>query len=181
MKRVKRISVLLILSLMILLSTSCNFISNVIDAFDRKDRNKIAQDIVDCFNNDDVEGLKEMFCDYKKDRHDLDEEITNAFEFLNGSFTDYKLNRSSEGSSVDEGRESYLQYTYNIEDISTDSDSDHIYIISYTYRERCFDYKETEGMTSMAVIRVPIDNKDNYDDYVEIGGGKTPRIAPKNQ
>ena len=180
MKKVKRISVLLILSLMMLLSTSCNFVSNVVDAFDRKDRNKIAQDIVDCFNNDDVKGLKDMFCDYKKDRHDLDEEITTAFEFLNGSFTDYKLNRSSEGSSVDEGRESYLQYTYNIEDISTDSDSEHIYIISYTYRERCFDYKETEGMTSMAVIRVPIDDKKNYDDYVEIGGGKTPRIAPKN-
>lgn len=180
MRQIQRVIELLVLSLIILISTSCNFVSNVIDAFDRKDRSKIARDIVEYFNNEDVEGLKDMFCDYKKDRHDLDEEITTAFEFLNGSFTDYKLNRSSEGSSVDEGRESYLQYTYNIEDISTDSDSDHIYIISYTYRERCFDYKETEGMTSMAVIRVPIDDKRNYDDYVEIGGGKTPRIAPKN-
>ena len=58
--------------------------------------------------------------------------LTNIYlvRFNNGYFTDYKLNLSSEGSSVDEGRESYLQYTYNIEDIFTDSDGNHIYILS---------------------------------------------------
>jgi hypothetical protein len=98
----------------------------------------------------------------------------SSFDLYN--LTDYKLNLSSEGSSVDEGRESYLQYTYNIEDIFTDSNGNHIYIISYTYRERCFDYKETEGMTSMAVIRVPMNDKENYDDRVKIGERKVPRI-----
>ncbi|MGN0617875.1 MAG: hypothetical protein ACI4J7_02515 [Ruminiclostridium sp.] len=64
-KTIKRISVLLILTLIVLFSTGCDyfppdgstFISNVIDAFDRIDRQKLARDIVECFNNEDIEGL----------------------------------------------------------------------------------------------------------------------------
>lgn len=189
MKIIKKISVLLILSLIVLFSTGCDyfppdgstFISNVIDAFDRIDRQKLARDIVECFNNEDVEGLKDMFCNYVKDRHDLDAEISNAFDYLNGRITKWHYEKGSEGKSTEYGRTTYLSYVTILEDISTESDDANTYQISYGYRERCYDYKETEGLTCLAVYRTPVGEEITFEDYMKIGEGDLPRIAPKNK
>ncbi len=188
-KTIKRISVLLVLTLIVLFSTGCDyfppdgstFVSNLIDAFDRKDRYKFAKDIVECFNNEDVEGLKDMFCDYVKDRHDLDAEISAAFDYLNGKITKWHYEKGSEGYSTDYGRTTYLSYVTIIEDISTESDDANTYQISYGYRERCDDYKETVGLSVLVVFRTPVGEEMTYDDYVEIGEGGLPRIPPKNK
>ncbi|MGN0655591.1 MAG: DUF5104 domain-containing protein, partial [Ruminiclostridium sp.] len=171
-----------------LFSTGCDyfpdgstFISNVIDAFDRIDRQKLARDIVECFNNEDIEGLKDMFCDYVKDRHDLDAEISNAFDFLNGRITKWDYEIGPESKSIEYGRATYLQFVTNLEDISTESDDANTYLISYCYYERCDDYKETEGMTHLVVYRTPAGEKITYENYTVIGEGGVPRIAPKNK
>ena len=180
MKIIKKISVLLILSLIVLFATGCNFISNVIDAFDRIDRQKLARDIVECFNNEDVEGLKDMFCDYAKDRHDLDAEISDAFDYLNGRITKWHYRGGSEAQSIEYGRATYLQFCAHLEDISTESDDANTYQISYSYHERCDDYKETEGLTVLVVYRTPVGEEMTYEDYMKISED-APRIAPKNK
>lgn len=189
MKIIKKISVLFILSLIILFSTGCDyfppdgstFISNVIDAFDRIDRQKLARDIVECFSNEDIEGLKDMFCDYVKDRHDLDAEISNAFDYLNGRITKWDYEIGPESESIEYGRATYLQFCSMLVDISTESDDANTYKISYCCYERCDDYKETEGLTYLVVYRTPVGEEITHKDYTEIGEGSVPRIAPKNK
>ncbi|MGN0617876.1 MAG: DUF5104 domain-containing protein [Ruminiclostridium sp.] len=88
-----------------------------------------------------------MFCDYVKDRHDLDAEISNAFDYLNGRITKWDYEIGPESESIEYGRATYLQFCSILEDISTESDDANTYKISYCYYERCDDYKETEGLT----------------------------------
>jgi len=51
-------------------------------------------DIIKCFENEDIEGLKGMFCKTMfcktiADSHDLDEEIQKAFNVIDGTIISY--------------------------------------------------------------------------------------------
>lgn len=61
-------------------------------------------EIIRCFNEKDSDGLKSMFCETVKKTENLDEQIENAFDFIDGEITSYDYLIGSESKSVDEGK-----------------------------------------------------------------------------
>ena len=41
-------------------------------------------DVINYFKNEDIEGLKDMFCKTTSETHNLDKEIQGAFDYING-------------------------------------------------------------------------------------------------
>lgn len=101
------------------------------------------EQIIEYFNNKDIEGLKSMFCEEIKSTHNLDEEIKTVFDTFDGEITSYNLSLSGGGKDVDNGKVTRLEIGPVIEDIHTSSNKN--YDISFTsyvvYKE-----KNMEGM-----------------------------------
>ena len=51
---------------------------------------RMGREILQCFNEKDSEGLKELFCDYIKNTHDLDSEIEEAFAVIDKPIISYR-------------------------------------------------------------------------------------------
>jgi hypothetical protein len=112
---------------------------------------EISQNIVKCFNENNVQGLKTLLCNKTQNLSDIDEQIQAGFDIINGniiSFDENDLN-VSEGQSISNGTTTKLDRIWSINDITTDSSE--TYSISVRINIIYEEDKAREGITELIV------------------------------
>lgn len=66
-------------------------------------------EIIRCFNEKDSDGLKNMFCETVKKSKNLDKQIADAFDIIDGKIVSYDYLIGSESKSVDKGKITKLE------------------------------------------------------------------------
>lgn len=124
--------------------------------WDDSEGDECALKVMDCFINKDSETLKEMFCSKAKIRPDFDEQINEAFEFIDGniiSYDDYIA--SMDEVAYDEGKVVRKYHAPVTDHIKTDKNRTYkITINLYTVLDKD---EGRVGITSLTVR----ENKDN--------------------
>lgn len=106
----------LFISIMLLISlVGCNI--KHVDPDSESER--ISKEILDAISNDDIEGLKDVFCDTIVTSSDFDEQIQEAFDFFEGEVTSYDISATSSEETLDYGEQKYLDLYSYISDIKT--------------------------------------------------------------
>lgn len=98
-----KIKKVILILLFLLMLSSCTFHDNTEHINQNSIGANMCTTIIECFNNDDADTLKEMFCNEIKQTHNLDQEIINAFNFVDGTITSHSRFTISSGKSVEEG------------------------------------------------------------------------------
>lgn len=91
-----------------------------------------AEEILRCFNEDDIEGLKSMFCKEVSNTYNLDEEIAEAMNFFDGKAISHDKVRVAGGDSIREGRVVDRHIDYSIFNIKTNSNKNYR-IVTHSY------------------------------------------------
>ena len=124
--------------------------------WDDSEGDECALKVMDCFINKDSEALKELFCSKAKIRPDFDEQINEAFAFIDGniiSYDDYIA--GSNEVAYEEGKAVERYYGSIIDNIKTDKNRTYkITINLYTVLD---EDKGRVGITSLT-IRENTDN-----------------------
>jgi hypothetical protein len=117
---------------MVLLLSSCDAFADVSYGFKEMEYTQTQMDkIVACFDNNDVEGLKMMFCPKKQRDKTLEEQIKTAYELYEGKSKTYSYdNTSMMGGGKRNGKWVNRNYSPLIKDIQTDKGKE--YSISYS-------------------------------------------------
>ena len=120
-----------------------------------------AVNVMDCFINKDVEGLKNLFCEKVNHDTDLEKEITEAFEFIDGNIISYDDDISCTSRvAYDEGKVSERYYGPFVGNIKTDKNKEYAMNIGlYTV------FEKDDGYVGVAAI--VISNSD--DDDITVG------------
>lgn len=131
MKRL--ICIMLVFAFSSFLFTGCKTKKNSAGAIARKQ----AEIILECLKTGEKEELKALFCERVKNTHNLDKEIQEAIDFIDGEIVgDVKLEAMFEsGSSVTDGMVIDSHITPKIKKIKTSADKEysiyfHAYIIN---------------------------------------------------
>lgn len=151
MKRV--ICIMLVFAFSSFLFTGCKTKKNSAGAIARKQ----AEIILECLKTGEKEELKALFCERVKNTHNLDKEIQEAIDFVDGEIVeDGKwIGMSEGGKSVDEGVVVKLDIHPSIIDLKTDNQNTYsIFFDTYLVYN---DKKENVGMTYIIIS----DEKDN--------------------
>lgn len=122
------------LSLTIFLS-GCSILNNAINEIKRRSdlpsNLEIAQELVACFNNEDVSTLKKMLCERSQNLDDIDAQIQDAFDFIDGNIISFDENvTGSEGESNRYGTTTELDRFFSIDDIVTDTKQEYSIYVS---------------------------------------------------
>jgi len=112
---------------------------------------EVAQDIMDCFIDNDQETLYSIFSQYTKETYPINEQIQEAFCFIDGEIISYDLptDTGGGGESVENGRITSQNMTPWIEYIKTDSGK--MYRITFQYFTIFNKDKNVEGLRSIIV------------------------------
>lgn len=151
MKRL--ICIMLVFAFSSFLFTGCKTKKNSAGAIARKQ----AEIILECLKTGEKEELKALFCERVKNTHNLDKEIQEAIDFVDGEIVeDGKwIGMSEGGKSVDEGVVVKLDIHPSIIDLKTDNQNTYsIFFDTYLVYN---DKKENVGMTYIIIS----DEKDN--------------------
>ena len=151
MKRL--ICIMLVFAFSSFLFTGCKTKKNSAGAIARKQ----AEIILECLKTGEKEELKALFCERVKNTHNLDKEIQEAIDFIDGEIVeDGKwIGMSEGGKSVDEGVVVKLDIHPSIIDLKTDNQNTYsIFFDTYLVYN---DKKENVGMTYIIIS----DEKDN--------------------
>ena len=164
MKKCLKIFLILLITLCF---SSCQISQYEVQGLTIKDKTKSAcydksVEILRCFDEKDVEGLKSFFCQYSQESPNISKEIEDAFDFYKGKSVSFKFAYNGgvagswrDGKAIDEHIEPEL------EDITTDLGQVYrIYYLEYiTYvkDEKCV------GITYMLIF------DENTDEKIQIG------------
>ncbi len=102
----------------------------------------MAKSVLKCFGNDDVEGLKSLFCEeILSNINNLDEQIEKVFDFYDGKSVSYGFINSPSQKSVRNGKTVSLKNNPLISYIKTDSGKEYaikvyMYCINVSYPEK---------------------------------------------
>ena len=135
------------------LFTGCKTKKNSVGAIARKQ----AEIILECLKTGEKEELKALFCERVKNTHNLDKEIQEAIDFIDGEIVeDGKwIGMSEGGKSVDEGVVVKLDIHPSIIDLKTDNQNTYsVFFDTYLVYN---DKQENVGMTYIIIS----DEKDN--------------------
>ena len=128
-------SILIFLIIVCLLFSGCSFLSNTPSS------TEMAKSVLKCFDNDDVEGLKSLFCEeILSNINNLDEQIEEAFEFYEGKSEEIGPITTASQKSVRNG-----------------------VVVKKTATPRIPIYNTDEGKEYVISIRMFTENKDNPD------------------
>ncbi len=120
-----------------------------------------AEEILRCFNEDDIEGLKSMFCKEVSNTHNLDEEIAEAMDFFDGEAISHDKVLVGGGDSVREGKIVEKHIWYNIRNIKCNTQKTYFIAtssyLSYDRKPDCI------GVTFITVF------DEDTGDKIEIG------------
>jgi len=124
-----------------------------------------ATEILRCLDEEDVEGLKSMFCGEVASSHDLDEEIVEAMEFYSGKSVSFSSILVGGGDSMEDGELTDSHIEYSIESVETDEDATYK-IVTHSYLV----YKENPkfiGITYITIIDTETDARVELGEYVK--------------
>ncbi len=125
--------VLIIIVFLIAILSGCSTNRSTVD---------VARDVLYCFDNDDVESLKKLFCAATLSTTDnLDTQIEEAFDFYEGKCVSYGFINSPSQKSVRNGKTVSLKNNPLISYIKTDSGKEYaikvyMYCINVNYPEK---------------------------------------------
>lgn len=114
-----------------ILDIADNVIDNIKSQSELPSNLETAQELIDCFNNKDTSALKEMLCERSQNLDDIDEQIQDAFDFIDGNVTSFDENvTGSEGKSTRHGTTTELDRFFSIDDIVTDAEQEYSIYVS---------------------------------------------------
>ncbi|SEP72831.1 protein of unknown function [Lachnospiraceae bacterium RM5] len=146
----KTISLLLII-LMIFL-TSCRMSeSRKLEQRKKKERKEIAETIIESINNKDTDQMKKLFCDLYQDNTELEWDINDFFDCIDGNIVSYELNDSEEMEKtlVEDGEIVFDYESISIEKIMTNKKQKYdIYVAMYWIDK---EHEEVEGITQISL------------------------------
>ena len=128
-----------------------------------------AEEIIECVVRKDKEGLKSVFSKHISETHNLDKEIDEFFEFIDGEIVSYDTPEGSMGGGRKRDGE-YVERTTGgqIENIITSTGNK--YMISFMTYYICEENKDKEGVSVLGVVdansykgEIPYQT---YDEYV---------------
>ena len=121
--------------------------------------------IMECVVNKDKEGLKSIFSKHVAETHDLDKEIDEFFEFIDGDIISYDEPEGNEGGYTRrDGEYTEKELTGVIRNIQTDKGK--IYSIGY---RSYYIYKSNEDYVGIQIINIRDENtRVEYDTYSEV-------------
>lgn len=103
--------------------------------------------------------IESLFCEKTKNTHDLEDEITQAFGFLNGKIVSYeRFSVSTNGEKVRNGKTIESHSSPRIEGLKTDSGK--IYDVVINNREVCLKDSSIVGFSQITILE--IDPNDHY-------------------
>ncbi len=144
---IKIFRVLSILICVALISTGC--VSNRINEDDAS--KEMGELIIEYLNNEDLDGLKSLFSLNTTNSHDLDAEIKEVFEFIDGSIISYDdFSTGSSSESVRDGRQVLLTASPKIKGVKTDSGK--IYMIRFYVYFVCDEDENAVGIDALKII-----------------------------
>ncbi|MBO5449119.1 MAG: DUF5104 domain-containing protein [Ruminococcus sp.] len=120
----KCLSIFCVLMLLFIFSACSNDISEISKSSFNKNigLNDYGQTTIDAFINDDIETIKNIFCKNVSDSHNLNDEIQNAFDFIDGNIISYeKINSEETGGTRRDGETIRRTGFSDIVGIKTDS------------------------------------------------------------
>lgn len=130
-----------------------------------------AETAIDCTIRRDIEGIKEMFCEEIQETHDLDEEIEELLDFIDGNIISYdEPDGKPSGSSSDWDGVIDQAISGYIDEIKTDKGGRYrINVYGFTEHRN---HKEYIGITCMDIIdKALYDEKNSYPDEAEVAIG----------
>ena len=121
--------------------------------------------IMECVVNKDKEGLKSVFSKHIAETHDLDKEIDEFFEFIDGEIVTYDEPEGHEGGySIEYGEYIEKKLSGDIDNVKTDKGK--TYSIGY---QSYYIYKSNEDYIGVGIINiVDEDTWVTYDTYVKV-------------
>jgi hypothetical protein len=71
-----------------------------------KEKLEISREVIRCFNENDTQGLKNLFCAKTQGLADIDEQMQTGFDLINGSISSFNEEDllGSEGKSIENGK-----------------------------------------------------------------------------
>ena len=144
----KKIILIIFIGILAITLQSCGSYINL-----EKEQKAIAEKILECLDEDNVEELKGMFCERAIEETDnIDRQIERAMEFFEGKTESYDIDSSigrAEERYYEEGKVVMLRTSGGINDIITDQDKK--YSITF-YNYLVFDEEPTrEGLSEITI------------------------------
>ena len=112
MKNYKK-TLIIVLGICLLLGTGC--INEDVEG------NKIGDEIIRCLNEDDTQGLKDVFCAESQTSKDLEDQIQDGMDFFEGEVTDPNEANVDGGESVRDGETVEQHYSIEYYELKTDT------------------------------------------------------------
>ena len=158
MKKLLTIILFLIITLTV---SGCMFIKDKTKskAYDK------SVEIIRCFDEEDAEGLKKLFCEHTQASSDIDKEIEEAFALYDGKSESFKFAYNGgvsgswrDGKAVDE------HISPNIEEITTDLDN--VYLICYHEYLTYVKDEKCVGITYIRIFNEETDEMNQIGEYI---------------
>jgi len=157
---VKRIiSIVILFAFNIFVFTGCTHDSNYIPPDEMARLQSVS--VMEYIKNEDIDGLKNMFCNKVSSSHDLDKEISDAISFMQSKILSYDPPKGTVGSKeIKSGETIKMKFYCTAENIKTDKDS--TYSLTFTSYAVCEEDPSKVGITYLRII------KEN-DEFYQIG------------
>ena len=108
--------------------------------------------VIDCFMNKDSETLKDLFCNYVKNTHDLDSEIDEAFGVIKEDIVSCGKFRIGSSDSFDEGVRVYADTSCTVPIKTSDDEEFEICIFS------CIENIEKPNLVGLKMVSIYSDD-----------------------
>ena len=137
MRKVLNVAIIIIIVFSL---TGCGGRSQIINTGYSKN---VSETIIRCFNDEDIGALVKIFSPYIQENEDLEEQIEDAFDEIEGKITSYKVFSYGYDGSIREGKWIIKNEQVQIYDIVTETGEK--YIIDYS-EYLIYDDKSEEGI-----------------------------------
>lgn len=124
-----------------------------------KEGNRYCKRIIECLNENNQEGLKDLFCDVIKNDGATDAEIEEFMAFWDGECTTYSFTSSPTQESVDHGKQTYVCISPTMK-VQMDNGKEYTLVLH-------IEFVNNERPDAIGVLYMIIKNSD--DDRVSIG------------
>jgi len=154
--------ILTIVILMIILITLSGCLSIDLQS-DTKIGREQAEEILRCFDEEDIEGLKSMFCKKISDTYNLDRQIKEAMDFFDGKTISHDDVLVGGGDSVRDGKVVDKHISYMI--LNIQSSTEKKYKID-THSYLVYDDEDYIGMTHIKIFDCETDESIQIGEYI---------------
>lgn len=111
---------------------------------------ELGKEVLRCFDEEDSEGLKALFCEEIQNTHNLDEDIKNAMDIYQGKTISYKIIGGTGGETVENGKIVLKDENIQIGEIKTDTGNEYVIVIySYVINE---EYPNRIGISAIDIF-----------------------------